>query len=1030
VVEVRVLGPVTIVSADGREWHLGTTREAAVLADLVVHAGEVVPVDRLVDDVWRGDPPPGATSTVQTYVKNLRRLIDPERGGRAPEQILVTARPGYVLRTAGDLVDADQAVRLVEEGRRALEAGDEHGAADRLREATRLWHGRPFGELAGESYLLAEATRLDELFMVATEERVEAELRLGLHGVLCGELETVVGAYPYRERLWGQLMLAFYRSGRQTDALRSYQRLRGTLADEIGIEPGETLRALEVAILRHDPTLDWRPRPPASPTDGGPAAHRGARRRESGRAAGRTRQSLPLALTRFVGRARERAELNDLLSGGSRLLTLTGVGGVGKTRLALESASDLAGRYLDGVRLFEFAPVNEEDGVLSALAATFGIYPKQGSDGNAVAELLCEHLSTRQLLLVFDNCEHVIEVVAQIVTAIAKDCAHVTILATSREPLRVPGEVVFAVPPLQLPDLAPASTADIIGADAIALFCDRARDARPDLTSTALDLPAVVRICRRLDGIPLALELAAARFRTLTLSQIADHLDQCLQLLVTGARTATPRQQTLKGALDWSYDLLPSTEQAGLRELSVFPGTFDLEAAAGVVAGDIADSKSQPAPVAALELISQLVDKSLVVADLSSPVARYRLLEPVRQYAAEKLASAGETSVARRRHRDHFAARALRDEARPDRLNTGPAGLADFDNYRAALERSWEHGDIEASLILIAPQSQARIDNRDLRVRQWLETILAEPEPSTHPARAQALIMLALIVQESAQPDPRRSRQLMADAMAVAGRLDDPIVTAYIQFHSAELHLAWGNSSQARALLTEAIEAYTETAPPATTGWCYEHLGWAAIIEGDLHAARAHFDSAATLALADTDGAWLLSHALAALAPVTAALGQPQQALVFADQALAAARRFAFPSVVIMALCRAAETALLAGSQRRAARLIAEMLGLARDRADQAWLADGLEMAALALDSRGDMSAAVAILNASEALRTAAGERPGGARPLTSKVDEARRRLLQVPQRKDNSEALLAFSPADATDYARALLDERAGPPL
>ena len=163
----------------------------------------------------------------------------------------------------------------------------------------------------------------------------------------------------------------------------------------------------------------------------------------------------------------------------------------------------------------------------------------------------------------------------------------------------------------------------------------------------------MVRICRRLDGIPLALELAAARFRTLTLSQIADHLDQCLQLLVTGARTATPRQQTLKGALDWSYDLLPSTEQAGLRELSVFPGTFDLEAAAGVVAGDIADSKSQPAPVAALELISQLVDKSLVVADLSSPVARYRLLEPVRQYAAEKLASAGETSVARRRHRDH-----------------------------------------------------------------------------------------------------------------------------------------------------------------------------------------------------------------------------------------------------------------------------------------------------------------------------------------------------------------------------------------
>ncbi len=1060
-VQVGLLGPLTVVDDDGVEVRVpGAAKERAVLAVLGLRAGTTVGVWELIDALWGEDPPVSAAKTLQTYVSALRR--------RLPAGVIATSGGGYRLQVGVDTVDVFVFERLIAAGQRALAAGDAEASVGWLHQALGLWRGDPLVELADRPWGAAEATRLVEDRRNCQELLVEARLAAGEARSLVGELEAAVAAEPLRERRWAQLMLALYRAGRQSEALRVFQRLRAQLADQLGIEPSVELRALEdaillqkpeldgpksprrveedqviqdardgsvhaleAALLLHDPALDWRPRQPALTADGVPAAQRATRQNPSGGAAGQTPLSLPLPLTRFVGRALERAGITALLGGGARLVTLTGVGGVGKTRLALEAASEAGGRYLDGVRLVEFAPVNDEGDVLSALVAALGIHPEQGSDGNAVIGLVCEHLSTRQLLLLFDNCEHVIEVAARIVAAIGRACADVAILATSRESLRVEGEVVFAVPPLQLPTGAVTSADARIDADAdaVVLFCDRARDARPDLRSGPLDLPVVVRICRRLDGIPLALELAAARFRTLTLSQIADQLDHCLQLLVVGARTATPRQQTLRGALDWSYDLLPSTQQSGLRQLSVFPGTFDLEAANGVVAGDDVDFRSPAAPVATLELISHLVDKSLVVADLSSPAARYRLLEPVRQYAAEKLASAEETTRARRRHRDHFAARALRDdEARPARLNIGPTGLADFDNYRAALEWSWEHGDIEASLILIAPQSQARIDNRDLRLRQWLETILAEPEPSTHPARAQALIMLALIVQESAQPDPRRSRQLMADAMAVAGRLDDPIVTACIQFKSAELHLAWGNGAQARDLLTAAIDAYRETAPPATTGWCYEHLGWAAIIEDDLHAARAHFDEAATLALADTNGAWLLSHALAALAPVTAALGEPQQALFFADQALAAARRFAFASVVLMALCRAAETALLAGSQQHAARLIGEMLGLARDRADQAWLADGLEMAALVVDSRGDISAAAAIFTAADALRRAAGQRPGGVRPLATTVDQVRRRLLRAPQRQGANEAVRSLRPTDATDYARALLDEQEAP--
>ena len=682
VVAFRVLGPVTVIAADGRVHHLGTTREAAVLADLLVHAGDVVSVDQLVDDIWRGDPPPSAKATLQTYVKNLRRLIDGDRGARVPEPALVTARPGYVLRTAGDLVDAGRAARLVDEGRRILEAGDEQVAVDRLREATKLWHGRPFGELGGESYLRGEASRLDELFIVATEERVEAELRLGLHHGLSGELESLAGVYPYRERLWGQLMLALYRSGRQTDALRAYQRVRVALGDEVGVEPGKALRALESAILAHDATLDWRPREPAvfaerpAGPDATPTGRFGAPTDRGAHGLGGS--PLPSYATQFVGRSTDLKRLAAALTS-CPLVTVTGVGGVGKTRTALEAARLVASDFPDGICFCELASADEAS-MLHAVAGQLGV---RVHGQMPLQDAIIDWLQGRRFLLVLDNCEHVLVPVADLSGAITTWCPSVTVMTTSREAVNVAGEHLQRLSPLE-----PVEAAE--------LFMDRARAAEPEVTDATDRVPLVQAICGSLDGIPLAIELAAARLRVMALADIAERVNDRFELLGHGPRNAIGRQQTLKATVQWSYDLLTDDERQVFDCLGVCVGGFDAAAAEAV--------SGISSTVTAEEILGSLVDKSMVDVDRVHRRTRYRLLETLRQFAEQQLGAKGRLGETRHRHLTYYAALAETGRRRyegDDHAGGVAIFTAEWDNLRSAFRYAVDQEDVVKARIFL-----------------------------------------------------------------------------------------------------------------------------------------------------------------------------------------------------------------------------------------------------------------------------------------------------------------------------------------
>ena len=514
----RVLGRVAVV-VDGREHVLGSTREAALLADLLVHANQVVASDLLIDDVWRGEPPPGAVATLHTYVKNLRRVLGPDRETGVAREVLVTRRPGYQLRVETDGLDAWRGERLIGEGRARLAGGDAARAEALLREALALWTGPAFGELAHESYVRAEAARLEELRLVGFEERVQAGLALGHHTALCGELDALVSEHPYRERLWEQWMLALYRAGRQADALRAYQRVRRLLGDELGIEPGEPLRRLEQAILLQTPALDWTP-PPQAPLgtrrEHADVDHRRAMpvvprrsRCVTGRAA-----TCPRAPQLF-GRSEAIDEIEAFLHA-KRLVSLVGVGGVGKTSLALAVAHAARDRYPDGVWYVELAPVGDPDNVASVIAGAFG---HQEQSGLTVVESLRRLLARKELLLVLDNCEHVLEAAASFVEQLLRVSKSVDVLLTSREGLGIPREHQIAVAPL--PTHGPDSPA-------VQLFAARAAQIVDSFELDETNSDDVVAICRDLDGLPLAIELVRH-------GSAACRLESCMTAWPTGS---------------------------------------------------------------------------------------------------------------------------------------------------------------------------------------------------------------------------------------------------------------------------------------------------------------------------------------------------------------------------------------------------------------------------------------------------------------------------------------------------------------
>lgn len=658
-VDIRILGPIEVIAA-GEAVPLGGSRERALLALFALAPGQPISTDRLIDSLWGEDLPANPANALQALVSRLRRTIGADA--------VVTRPPGYMLDMPPEAVDAMRFRSLVDS---AHAEDDAELRAGRFREALDLWRGPALAEFPYAEFALREAASLEELRLIAVEGRISADLAAGAGGELVPELEDLIAAHPLRESLRASLMLALYRAGRQAEALRAYAATRQELGEELGIEPGPELRALEEAILMQDPTLST------------------TQRRQSLVSAV---PSLPARLASFVGRQAEMEEVAAAFTT-SRLVTLTGAGGVGKTTLAIEVARSVGNRYPDGVWIVELARITDPALVPDALVAGLRLDHVGNLGGGREAvplETVVEYLRDRKSLIILDNCEHVIEGAAASLETILLACEDVDVLATSRDRLGIPGELLWRVPSLDVLDDGPFS-------DAVALFVDRARAVNPAFEPDESSLATVVEICRKVDGIPLAIELAAARVRALPVAEIAQRLDAGIGILSGGARGGDARQQTLRATIDWSYELLGERERALFAKLAVFHGTFRLDAVEAVAAleggGD----------VAVLDTMERLVDSSVVSLAVGDGTARYRLLETLRLYAAERLVEIGAWDATMGRLLDYLTLTLADSEQAlqgPEQLTWLDRIETDHDTIRGALD--WGEVNAPAAALRLA----------------------------------------------------------------------------------------------------------------------------------------------------------------------------------------------------------------------------------------------------------------------------------------------------------------------------------------
>ncbi|MEC3954324.1 BTAD domain-containing putative transcriptional regulator [Nocardia sp. CDC153] len=630
--EFGILGAVEAWRGDGTPFPIGGPQVRALLAVLALEAGRVVGRERLIDELYGEQAAGDVGHALQSQVSRLRRAL---RSGLGEGEFVESAGAGYRLAAPAEAVDAHRFARLAGLGRKALRDNDPAAALPLLEQALALWRGPALADVRDAPFAQAQAARLDEARLAAEEDRAEAALAVGEPDAVLGALSELVAAHPLRERARALLMRALYAAGRQAEALDCFERGRRLLADELGTDPSAELMAAHLAILRADELA--------------PASDR----------------RLPTPLTSFIGRETELSELLPLLAQ-SRLVTLVGPGGTGKTRLALAAASRLRGE----VRFIDLAPLTDGHQIPQAVAAALG-----ATAGGEVERRLRTMLADRRIVLILDNCEQVVLEAARFVHRLLVDCPGVRVLATSREALRITGESVFVVP--QLPLAKPDSPlADQLSGPAVRLFADRASAVRPGFTVDAGTIGMVARICARLDGLPLAIELAAARLRTLELPEIDARLSDRFRLLARGDRTAEPRHQTLQAVVAWSWDLLDSSERQLAQRFSVFAGGATAAAARQVCGLDDID-----------DLLADLVDKSL----LNVGQGRYRMLETIREFARRRSLESGDHERTQRAHAEYFTTLAETS----DPLLRGPSQLdhltrlaADHDNLQSALHWS------------------------------------------------------------------------------------------------------------------------------------------------------------------------------------------------------------------------------------------------------------------------------------------------------------------------------------------------------
>jgi predicted ATPase/DNA-binding SARP family transcriptional activator len=784
--EFRALGPLEVVD-DGRPIALGSGRRPVLLVCLLLHANEVVSRDLLIDALWGEQPQKTARNALQVQVHALRKLLGQER--------IATDGPGYRLRVEPDELDLERFERLVVCGRSKLASGDADEAASIFREALGLWRGPALLEVTYEAFAQSEIARLEELRLVALEERIDADLALARHLELVPELEALVAEQPLRERLHGQLMLALYRSGRQTDALAAFRQVRRTLGDELGLEPGPELQELQQAILRHDAAL--RVEPPEV----------------------RARRHLPAPVTALFGRRDELDEVGALLRGEDvRLVTLTGAGGSGKTRLALQAAHELADAYANGVYFVDLAPLREPELVATTIAHTLGVEERPDEQ---LVQTVSNHLRTRRLLLVLDNFERV-DSAAPLLSQLLAAAPGLALLVTSRQALNLSAEHEYRVRPLPL-------------GDAVQLFAVRARAVAPGFRRPSEEADDVGELCRHLDCLPLAIELAAARTRQYSPAELLTQLPDRLELAGNGARDLPARQRTLRATIDWSHELLAPQEQTLFARLAVFAGGCTVGAAAAVCD-------------AGRRQIASLVAKSLLYEHLGGTGGvRYSMLDTVREYAFERLEASGELDAVRGRHADHFAALAEASGGASSAPEDAALIEEEHDNLRAAIDWSHEAGPVDLELRLVAALAIF------WAVRDHLQEGLARVGAALRRGSEGPALLRAKALEGGSRlalrmGDYEQAELLAAESLAIYRSLDDEAGIASALSRLGAAVSSRGDVARAIALDEESAARYRELGDERGLAVVLSNLGYRLLVQGEYEQAKLRCEEALSIA--------------------------------------------------------------------------------------------------------------------------------------------------------------------------------------
>ncbi len=812
------VGPMTI---EDQRWR--RRKAASLIKALTLAPGHRLHRERIMDLLWPELAPAAAANNLHRTLYLARRILEPVPASSS-RYLQLNDETIYLCSGTPPWVD----VEAFESAAAAAQRTQDPAA---YRAATELYAGELLPEDRHQGWTEARRESLRETCLVLLVELAVLYEERREFASAISALDRAVALDPTREELHYGLMRLQAMAGQHHKALLQYEQLWNTLSLEPGAEPGARTKRLyrEIRAGRVSSAI---------PPDGGLPPE----------ISSPVLDNLPAAQTSFVGREREKQEVENILSR-SRLLTLTGAGGSGKTRLALEVGREVAATYPDGVWLVELAALTEGKILPNAVAETLGVLEQPG---RPLTDTLVGHLRPRRMLLILDNCEHLVEAAAQFANTLLSACEHLRILATSREALGVAGEVTWLVLSLTVPDaVANSDTRSVARYEAVRLFVERARSRLPAFDLTPENAQTVANICRRLDGMPLAIELATARMDTLAAEHIAEQLDNSLELLADGGRTGEPRHQTLETTLDWSHELLSGAEQALFRRLSALAGGWTLEAAEQVCSGGGIERDD------VMDLHTALVDKSLVVAEVSAEAAeplRYRMLEPVRQYSREKLRESAEAPLVRRRHAEHYLD--LATTAEPELVGVDQGKWlqrlrTEFPNLRAALAWSLERGDDERERGRIGLRLAAALGERFWSVegfeegKRWLGTALQRDPEGNPGARAKVLANLGFIL--LFQQDYARAIGTLEHAVALQEELGDASGAAVALGNLGYAVLHGGYHERVPAFVREGEAMMAGDLDDHARAFLRIVLACAAIEEGDLESAAAQLEDSLAL---------------------------------------------------------------------------------------------------------------------------------------------------------------------------------------